>query len=183
MNNPNSPTPPTPDDSPNLDVQENLSLPLAPIYRSKTFASLNGLGSESWSFLTSAAFAAVVLGVALFFKISWLGIPAALAAIALCLLILWPVLKAAINEWLPRPLQLMIGAGAIAVFSLIGLLQFSGMTNRLAPGDRTLNWEAIGAIGEISGAIGQILVAFLALYVAWRQYVISKDLTSQQNRI
>jgi uncharacterized protein YjbI with pentapeptide repeats len=183
MNNPNSPTPPTPDDAPNLGAQENDSLSLAPIYRSKTFAYLNGLGPEAWSFLASAALAAAVLGVALFLKISWLGIPAALVAIALCLRILWPVLKAAINEWIPRPLQLMIGAGAIAVFSLIGLLQFSGLTDRLAPGDRTINWEAISALGETFGAIGQILVAFLALYVAWRQYVISKDLTSQQNRI
>jgi uncharacterized protein YjbI with pentapeptide repeats len=183
MNNPIPPPSPTPDDSTNLGVQENDSLSLAPIYRSKTFAYLNGLGPEAWSFLASAALAAAVLGVALFLKISWLGIPAALVAIALCLRILWPVLKAAINEWIPRPLQLMIGAGAIAVFSLIGLLQFSGLTDRLAPGDRTINWEAISALGETFGAIGQILVAFLALYVAWRQYVISKDLTSQQNRI
>jgi uncharacterized protein YjbI with pentapeptide repeats len=183
MNNPNSPTPSIPDDASDSGIIENPSLPLAPIYRSKTFAYLNGLGPEAWSFLASAALAAAVLGVALFLKISWLGIPAALVAIALCLRILWPVLKAAVNEWIPRPLQLMIGAGAIVVFSLIGLLQFSGVTDQLAPGDRTINWEAIGALGEIFGAVGQILVAFLALYVAWRQYVISKDLTSQQNRI
>jgi uncharacterized protein YjbI with pentapeptide repeats len=183
MNNPIPPPSPNPDDAPHSGVTENPSLPLAPIYRSKTFAYLNGLGPEAWSFLASAALAAAVLGVALFLKISWLGIPAALVAIALCLRILWPVLKAAVNEWIPRPLQLMIGAGAIVVFSLIGLLQFSGFTNQLAPGDRTFNWEAIGALGEIFGAVGQILVAFLALYVAWRQYVISKDLTSQQNRI
>jgi uncharacterized protein YjbI with pentapeptide repeats len=183
MDNPNSPTPPTPDNAPNLGVPENASFPLAPIYRSKTFAYLNGLGSEAWSLLTSAALAAAILSVALFLKISWLGIPAALVALALCLRILWPVLKAAINEWLPRPVQFMIVAGAITVFSLIGLLQFSGVTDRLAPGDRTINWDAISALGETFGAIGQILVAFLALYVAWRQYVISKDLTSQQNRI
>jgi uncharacterized protein YjbI with pentapeptide repeats len=38
-------------------------------------------------------------------------------------------------------------------------------------------------LGEVVGAIGQILIAVLAVYVAWRQYVISKDLTIQQNII
>lgn len=183
MNNPIPPAAPNPEDAFNSGAKEDLPLALAPLYRSKTFAYLNGLGPETWSFLTSAAAAAAVLAVALFLRIPWLGIPAALVAIALAGRVLWPVLKAAINEWIPRPLQMMIVAGAIAVFSLIGLLQFSGVTDRLAPGDRTINWEAISALGETFGAVGQILVAFLALYVAWRQYVISKDLTSQQNRI
>jgi uncharacterized protein YjbI with pentapeptide repeats len=183
MNNPIPPAAPNPEDAFNSNEKEDLPLALAPLYRSKTFAYLNGLGPEAWSFLTSAAAAAAVLAVALFLRIPWLGIPAALAAIALAGRVLWPVLKAAINEWIPRPLQMIIVAGAIAIFSLIGLLQFSGVTDRLAPGDRTINWEAISAIGETFGAVGQILVAFLALYVAWRQYVISKDLTSQQNRI
>ena len=33
------------------------------------------------------------------------------------------------------------------------------------------------------GAIGQILIAIIAVYVAWRQYIISRDLTVQQNLI
>jgi len=53
------------------------------------------------------------------------------------------------------------------------------------PGSRNIqiNWDAIGALGELIGALGQILIAILGVYVAWRQYVISKDLTIQQNRI
>jgi uncharacterized protein YjbI with pentapeptide repeats len=35
----------------------------------------------------------------------------------------------------------------------------------------------------VGGAVGQILIAILAVYIAWRQYVISKDLTIQQNTI
>lgn len=46
-----------------------------------------------------------------------------------------------------------------------------------------INWEAIGAISEALGALGQIAIAVLAVYVAWQQYVISRDLTIQQNRI
>jgi hypothetical protein len=46
------------------------------------------------------------------------------------------------------------------------------------------NWEAIGAIGEgVIGAFGQILVATVALLIAWRQVMVDMRLTSQQNRI
>jgi uncharacterized protein YjbI with pentapeptide repeats len=182
MNTSIPPLPPESDDD-NTDLIEDLSLSFSPLYRSKTFNYLGGLGSEAWSFLASALAAAAVLGVALFFHIPWLGIPAALVAIALAGRILWPTLRSAINEWVPRPLQLLLGATVITLFGIIGILQFSGVTAHLTPGDRGINWEAISALGELFGAIGQILVAFLALYVAWRQYVISKDLTSQQNRI
>lgn len=49
---------------------------------------------------------------------------------------------------------------------------------------RSGDWAAIGAIGEgVVGAFGQILVALVALLIAWRQYVVDRRLTTQQNRI
>ncbi|ABB56054.1 pentapeptide repeat-containing protein [Synechococcus elongatus] len=46
------------------------------------------------------------------------------------------------------------------------------------------DWDAIGAIGEgVIGAFGQILLALVALVIAWRQYAIDKRLTTQQNQI
>jgi hypothetical protein len=49
---------------------------------------------------------------------------------------------------------------------------------------RSRNWEAIGALGEgVIGAFGQILVALVALLIAWRQVMVDMRLTSQQNRI
>jgi uncharacterized protein YjbI with pentapeptide repeats len=47
----------------------------------------------------------------------------------------------------------------------------------------TWDWQVVGALGETLGAMGQILIAILAAYIAWRQYIISKDLTTQQNLI
>ncbi|MFN9659819.1 MAG: pentapeptide repeat-containing protein [Cyanobacteriota bacterium] len=45
-------------------------------------------------------------------------------------------------------------------------------------------WEAIGAIGEgVVGAFGSILVATVALLIAWRQVLVDQRLTTQQNRI
>jgi uncharacterized protein YjbI with pentapeptide repeats len=49
---------------------------------------------------------------------------------------------------------------------------------------RSGNWEAIGAIGEgVVGAFGSILVACVALFIAWRQVMVDQRLTTQQNRI
>lgn len=49
---------------------------------------------------------------------------------------------------------------------------------------RARDWEAIAAIGEgVIGAFGQILVALVALMIAWRQVMVDQRLTTQQNRI
>ncbi|MFM7312083.1 MAG: low-complexity protein, partial [Cyanobium sp.] len=49
---------------------------------------------------------------------------------------------------------------------------------------RERDWEAIGALGEgVIGAAGQILVALVAVAIAWRQVLIEQRLTTQQNRI
>jgi len=49
---------------------------------------------------------------------------------------------------------------------------------------RQRDWEAIAAIGEgVIGAFGQILVALVALMIAWRQVMVDQRLTTQQNRI
>jgi uncharacterized protein YjbI with pentapeptide repeats len=97
-------------------------------------------------------------------------------------------------SWWGRPLWVQIGRDlwqwlttwptlgwAVAALGLAGVggLAGSGVFSTLG----SLSWEAIGALGEVFGATGQILIALLAAYIAWRQYVISRDLTIQQNII
>jgi uncharacterized protein YjbI with pentapeptide repeats len=69
------------------------------------------------------------------------------------------------------------------LIGLLGLMQGSGLSARLLTWGLTLPWDILGALGDFLGAIGQIFIAFLALFVAWRQYTISRDLTLQQNLI
>ncbi|WP_253276357.1 pentapeptide repeat-containing protein [Synechococcus sp. PCC 6312] len=69
------------------------------------------------------------------------------------------------------------------VFSLIALVGMTEIWPWIQGRFAGTNWDAVGALAEGFGALGQILVALLAAYVAWRQYVISRDLTTQQNRI
>ncbi|MEN9226853.1 MAG: pentapeptide repeat-containing protein [Thermostichus sp. HHBFW_bins_43] len=69
--------------------------------------------------------------------------------------------------------------GVALSLAMVGGVYLSGILT----GVGSLSWEAIGALGEVFGAAGQILIAILAAYIAWRQYIISRDLTIQQNVI
>ncbi len=82
-----------------------------------------------------------------------------------------------VKQW-PKALSWLL-----LVAGLIGLFVASDAYDQLIEWTQQLGWDAIGALGEVFGAAGQILIAVLAAYIAWRQYVISKELTTQQNVI
>jgi uncharacterized protein YjbI with pentapeptide repeats len=84
-----------------------------------------------------------------------------------------------ITAWKQGSLDWILPYGGLAAAG-VGILFLLGITQLDTSG---WNWEAIGALGETFGAAGQILIAVLAAYIAWRQYIISKELTAQQNTI
>ena len=87
-------------------------------------------------------------------------------------IILWPWFKIVLSDWL-TPQQRSLSIALIGLITVaIGILRFY---------NARINWDASGALAGWFGALGQILIAIIAVYVAWRQYVISKDLTIQQN--
>jgi uncharacterized protein YjbI with pentapeptide repeats len=113
----------------------------------------------------------------------WLGMAGTLVALVISMRIIWRVLRPVLSELVSSE-QWTVATGLFGfTAALLGLLQFSGANQRIAAWYRQLNWNAVGALGEVIGAVGQISIAILAVYVAWRQYVISKDLTIQQNLI
>ncbi|GAB4229228.1 MAG: pentapeptide repeat-containing protein [Elainellaceae cyanobacterium] len=113
----------------------------------------------------------------------WISFAGAIVALLVSLRVIWIDLRDAVIELMsPRQRTLTISfIGLIA--ASIGLLRITGWADALNRWYARLNWDAVGATGEVIGAVGQILIAILAVYVAWRQYVISKDLTIQQNII
>lgn len=127
--------------------------------------------------------AVVVMFVGLAIGNLWVGFAGAIVALIISLQVIWRDLRSVIAELVsPRQQTLTISLIGFAV-AVFGLLQISGLWRRFGLWYAQLNWDAIGATGEVIGAVGQILIAMLAVYVAWRQYVISKDLTIQQNII
>ncbi|MEN9230233.1 MAG: pentapeptide repeat-containing protein [Thermostichus sp. DG02_5_bins_236] len=128
-----------------------------------------------------------------------LGIPAGLLGLAL----FWGqqgmgwvavLLLLGLAGWWGRPFWIRIGRdlwhqvrtwpSSLWMGLALSLAGLGGMSlSGVFSGVGSLSWEAIGALGEVFGAAGQILIAILAAYIAWRQYIISRDLTIQQNVI
>ncbi|MBD1912490.1 MULTISPECIES: pentapeptide repeat-containing protein [unclassified Leptolyngbya] len=127
---------------------------------------------------------AIALGItSLIFDLAWMGITAAIVLLILTGRVLWLDIRAALNELLSARQRVTLLAIIGLVVAIISLLRFTGAGQALGTWYLSLSWDAIGATGEVIGAVGQILIAVLAVYVAWRQYIISRDLTIQQNLI
>ncbi len=127
--------------------------------------------------------AIVIVIVGLFANSSWLILSGSIVALLLSLRVLFPVLQPILVELGAGQEQSVLIASAGLTLAVIGLLKVVGFGNTLMIWYKQLDWGAIGALGEVFGALGQILIAILAVYIAWRQYIISKDLTIQQNTI
>ena len=109
---------------------------------------------------------------------------AGLALVALCLgeLLpdLWRLVADSIDEAPTARLLAIFGL----VLGLLALPLAMGWLDTYVAYYRNHDWEAIGALGEgVIGAFGQILVALVAVAIAWRQVLIEQRLTTQQNRI
>lgn len=113
----------------------------------------------------------------------WLGGAGAIGALLISLRVIGMAARKAIAEIL-SPDQQLLSLSLIGVaIATAGLLHLTGLSQPLGKWYYQLNWDVLGSTGEVIGAVGQILIAILAVFVAWRQYVISKDLTIQQNTI
>ncbi|WP_216921372.1 pentapeptide repeat-containing protein [Synechococcus sp. CCAP 1479/9] len=126
----------------------------------------------------------LVLQVALILGLAWLALPAALLVVALALRQLLPPLWQLLARQLEEPPTVRLLALLSLVLALLSIPLALGWLDPLLAIYRNGDWEAIGAFGEgVIGAIGQILVALVALMIAWRQVMVDQRLTTQQNRI
>jgi uncharacterized protein YjbI with pentapeptide repeats len=150
----------------------------APLTASRV--TILGQPSSSTALLWLGGVVALVMGFV--FNANWLILVGALITLSISWRLLWPSLRRLLAEFSTQQQVLLI---AVPTFFLgaFGLMQAVGVNRAILTWGQGLRWDVIGALGDFLGAIGQIFVAMLALYVAWRQYVISRDLTTQQNRI
>ncbi len=129
--------------------------------------------------LTIVAIAMTVTGMAVNNFI--LGIIGAIATLFLSVAMLLPWLEDLATEWFSAYERMVLFGFIGVVIGTTGLVKFTGLGNLIMVWGRRINWDASGTLAEWFGALGQILIAIIAVYVAWRQYIISKDLTIQQN--
>lgn len=150
-----------------------------PIAQSNLFDSPRRLPTAA---IVLGATAVLLLGLVL--NLNWLSFMGAAIAFAASVGILWtPFLRPFFNELVSSQEAAVPIAFVGGFVALIALLKLIGVDRWFGSALSRANWDAVGALGEVFGAVGQILIAVLALYIAWRQYVIEKDLTTQQNLI
>jgi uncharacterized protein YjbI with pentapeptide repeats len=127
--------------------------------------------------------ATVMMMVGLVIENFWVGMAGSLVGLAIAIQILWTPLRGVLTDLIPdaeRPILLGSILGGLALLGFLKLVGFYAWFGGLLG---QIGWDIIGTLGEVLGALGQILIAVLAAYIAWRQYIISRDLTIQQNTI
>jgi uncharacterized protein YjbI with pentapeptide repeats len=94
------------------------------------------------------------------------------------------------REWrhkLPQSISSTQQLKLVALFALlvatVAILKISGFSSYVNTLSTNTNWDTVGIIGQWSGALGQIAIAIVAASVSWRQYIVSRDLTIEQNRL
>ncbi|MGB7439735.1 MAG: pentapeptide repeat-containing protein [Coleofasciculaceae cyanobacterium] len=136
---------------------------------------------RSVTLLTISALAVMVVGLVI--DSFWLGILGALVALLVSLPVIWPYLGEWLDDFLPPQHRTQFIAALGSIGAIAGLLKLLGIYQRLGDWLNQAKWDEFGSWAEWVGALGQIMIAILAVYIAWRQYIISKDLTIQQNLI
>jgi uncharacterized protein YjbI with pentapeptide repeats len=125
----------------------------------------------------------IVMFVGLRVNWPWLGFSGGLVALMLSLGVVLP----AVREWFIRYLTTQerrsLSGFLVFIISILGLAKYFGVYDRIYRWLTSFRYDEFGSWAEWVGALGQIMIAVLAVYVAWEQYVISRDLTIQQNRI
>ncbi|MEO0541388.1 MAG: pentapeptide repeat-containing protein [Cyanobacteria bacterium P01_A01_bin.105] len=139
-------------------------------------------GSVQVTALLVAISAALVVSIGLILNSFWLTLVGALVALLVSVRLALPTLTAVLADLSAEQQALIISLPGFTM-GILGILQITGANGRILVWGRGIRWDVVGALGDFLGGVGQIFIAVLALYVAWRQFVISRDLTVQQNLI
>ncbi|MDJ0582733.1 pentapeptide repeat-containing protein [Crocosphaera sp.] len=135
--------------------------------------------SNPWLLLTAIA----MMAIGLILNLRWVGLTSAIVALILSLRVIFPSVQNWVLQYLtPEERETLIGF-SVFTLSLAGVFYYLGVYQIIRNWLNQFKYDEFGSWAEWVGALGQIMIAILAVYVAWAQYVISKDLTVQQNRI
>ena len=125
----------------------------------------------------------IAIGCGLWFKN--IGLTVAGCAIALGLSV--PILYRGVRPKLPKSIsstqQLNIITSITILVAIVDLLKICGFFEYIGTLSTRTDWNVVGALGLWSGGLGQMAIATIAAYVSWRQYIVSRDLTIEQNRL
>lgn len=135
--------------------------------------------SNPWLFFITLG----LMIVGLIFNLPLIGLSSALVALFLSLRSMLPCFYNWFIRYLDSAERDLLVSLIVFILSLAGIFYYIGIYQIIGNWLDQFKYDEFGSWAEWVGALGQIMIAILAVYVAWAQYVISKDLTLQQNRI
>ena len=159
------------------------------VSQSSNGKSLSKLPSKKKSrriHLTQSQIILISLGLTilgLWLDISWLGLGGAIFSLFFSLGIVLGSVRGWIIKFLTPQERKNILAFTGFIVAIAVILKYVGVYRLVSEWLTQFKYDEFGSWADWIGALGQISIAILAVYVAWAQYVISKDLTIQQNRI
>jgi uncharacterized protein YjbI with pentapeptide repeats/uncharacterized membrane protein len=121
--------------------------------------------------------------VGLYLNSWWVAVSGCILALLLSLPVIVQAIQQEYIEVLTPAQRRQTAAIIITIGALLVLANITGGIEEISKWAKKIPWEIAGSLAEWTGALGQILIAVLAVYIAWRQYVISRDLTIEQNRL
>jgi uncharacterized protein YjbI with pentapeptide repeats len=125
----------------------------------------------------------IAIGCGIAFKNTGLTVAGCAIALGLSL----PIVYRSIRPHIPRSLSSAQKSQIVTTIAMlivvISLLRICGFFSYISGLSAGTDWSAIGAVGLWGGALGQMAIATLAAFVSWRQYIVSRDLTIEQNRL
>jgi uncharacterized protein YjbI with pentapeptide repeats len=125
----------------------------------------------------------IAIGCGIAVKNTGLTVAGCAIALGLSLPIVYRSLRPKIPRSLSSAQRLQIVTIVTMLLVIISLLRIGGFFTYVGGLSAGTDWSAIGAVGLWGGALGQTAIATIAAFVSWRQYIVSRDLTIEQNRL
>jgi uncharacterized protein YjbI with pentapeptide repeats len=125
----------------------------------------------------------IAIGCGIAFKNTGLTIAGCAISLGLSMPIIYRGLRPKIPKSLSSVQQLRIAIAITMLIVVVTLLKIGGFFGYVGGLSARTDWSAVGALGLWGGALGQTAIATLAAFVSWQQYIVSRNLTIEQNRL
>jgi uncharacterized protein YjbI with pentapeptide repeats len=125
----------------------------------------------------------IAIGCGLWSKNTGLTVAGCAIALGLSLPIIYRGARHRIPKSISSVQKLRLVTSITLLVAVVDLLKICGFFSYISTLSISTDWNAVGALGLWGGALGQTAIATLAAYVSWRQYIVSRDLTIEQNRL
>jgi uncharacterized protein YjbI with pentapeptide repeats len=176
---PNNPQPSLPPSTP-ANFSSNGARPPQILQANATIARTNRSNPSAY-LITLVAIAIMFAGLAI--DNWWMGISGGTVALLVSVPIIFGAMRRELMAVLSEDQRSQLVSILAILVAIVVLGQFLGVYRWLGNSAKQVQWDAVGTLAEWTGAVGQIFIAILAVYIAWQQYVISRDLTIEQNRL